>query len=336
MTVRTTQIDLARKLKLHVTTVSKALRNHPDIAADTRQLVQAAAAKHGYVPDPLLGALAAYRGAKRPRAFQAVLGWVNNYPGSQRMEGFAGFEDYFLGAQSRAAALGYKLDRFFVEARAGARERLARVLRARGVQGIIVAPQAGELVKMGFPWEHFSAVTIGFTLAEPRLHVVTNDHFRTILSLVEILQQRGYQRIGCYLRRRDNARIEARFSSALTPLLEGWNHAVQIYEESHRDKFLRWRKQGRFDAVITGERAVVEWLRGTGVKVPGDCGVTHYALAAAEKEISGMYHNNARIGAAAVDWLTGLLNRGEKGPPESPFRLMVASQWIEGRTLRTL
>jgi hypothetical protein len=49
-----------------------------------------------------------------------------------------------------------------------------------------------------------------------------------------------------------------------------------------------------------------------------------------------MDHNNARIGAAAVDWLTGLLQRSEKGPPELSSRLMVASQWIEGTTLRAV
>lgn len=332
MVPRVTQTDLARELGLHVTTVSKALRDHPDIAAETRRRVQTAAARQGYVPDPMLGALAAYRGGKRPAAFRAVLGWVSNYPKRQRMDGFAGFEDYFLGARARAETLGYKLDPFFVE---GPPERLARVLQARGIGGLIVAPQVREGVRMlAFPWERFSAVTIGFTLAEPRLHVVTNDHFRTLLSLVETLRARGYRRLGCYLRERDNARIEGRFRSALAALLAGWNHAVLDYAESDRETFLRWRADHGFDAVITGERAVAGWLRESGVDVPKDCGVAHYALAASEREVSGMDHNNARIGAAAVDWVTGLLQRGEKGPPELPFRLMVASQWVEGATLR--
>lgn len=331
---RVTQTDIAKELGLHVTTVSKALAGHPDVAAETRQKVSEAATRLGYVPDPLLKVLASYRSSRRPRNFQSVLGWVCNYPAGQSMKRFADYEDYFEGARRRAEEFGYKLDRFYVERDEGSYDQLVRTLEARGVRGVIIAPQARESAKMPcFPWHRFSAVTIGLTLVEPRLHVVTNDHFHTILCLLDEVRSRGYRRIGCYLRREDNERIEGRFGSALASCLKDSTHALELYDEGQKEDFLSWFRSGGFDLVITGESQVVNWLREVGVEVPGNCGVAHYAVSAKESVLSGMEHNNSIIGAGAMDVLNGLMHRGETGPPTWPLRTMVPCRWIAGTTV---
>ena len=43
--------DIAEELNLHHTTVSRALRNHPDVNKETRELVLQTARKHNYVPN---------------------------------------------------------------------------------------------------------------------------------------------------------------------------------------------------------------------------------------------------------------------------------------------
>ncbi len=51
MMKRITIKDIARELNLHFTTVSKALRNHPDISPETKELVLALAEELDYHPD---------------------------------------------------------------------------------------------------------------------------------------------------------------------------------------------------------------------------------------------------------------------------------------------
>lgn len=250
------------------------------------------------------------------------------------MDRFAGFADYYRGARERALALGYQLDEFHVEAGQKSLDRLAKIFATRNINGIIVAPQVAQGVSMVFPWGKFSAVTIGLTLASPRLNVVTNDHFHTILSLHEELFKRGYRRIGCYLRSYDNERIEGRFRSALLALMPGHRQNILTYETSDRKTFLQWFRRGGFDGIITGERNVVDWLRSAKIKIPDSIGVVHYALDVDEPELAGMYHNNKKIGSAALNWLVGMIQRDECGPPETPARLMIESRWIEGHTLR--
>lgn len=53
MNKRTTIKDIANELKIHHTTVSRALRNHPDVQTDTKRLVLETAKKLNYQPNIL-------------------------------------------------------------------------------------------------------------------------------------------------------------------------------------------------------------------------------------------------------------------------------------------
>jgi DNA-binding LacI/PurR family transcriptional regulator len=48
---RATSADIARKLGISAMTVSRALNNHPNVKAETREQVARMAMKMGYVPD---------------------------------------------------------------------------------------------------------------------------------------------------------------------------------------------------------------------------------------------------------------------------------------------
>lgn len=61
MSSRVRQIDIARKLNLSKVSVSKALRDHPDISEETRRLVKKTAAEMGYMPNLLARSLTARR-----------------------------------------------------------------------------------------------------------------------------------------------------------------------------------------------------------------------------------------------------------------------------------
>lgn len=54
-------IDIAEKLNLSKVSVSKALRDHPDISKDTRELIKKTAAEMGYVPNLLARSLSSQR-----------------------------------------------------------------------------------------------------------------------------------------------------------------------------------------------------------------------------------------------------------------------------------
>lgn len=326
---RIRQQDIADALGVHVTTVSKALKNHPGVAEKTRALVLAEAEALGYRPDPMLHALAAYRRERAPSGYRATLAWFCNYPEDSDMRIHAGYDDYLLGAREAAAALGYRLD---VIHNAGDLSRPAavlRMLRARGIRGILLAPQAKPDVEIGADFSDFSVVTLGFTLVRPRFHLVTNDHFGTMLGILEKLEEMGIQHPGCYLNEMDNHRMGRRARAALESFGRGRRLPMLRYETASKRDFLRWLKQHpNLEAVITREPRVSRWLTEAGSSAQ----VIHYALDQPSGNCTGMYHNNRRIGAAAVDLLARLLERNETGIPEVPLRLMLESLWVESST----
>lgn len=333
---RITLQSIADLLGLHVTTVSKALRGDPHISAKTREQVARHAAKLGYVPDPLLNALAAYRTALRPAKFHSALAWVHAHAETEERLLFriGGYGDYLSGAEARATELGYRIEQFWL----GGIEpgRLAGILRARGIEGIVIAPFANDRCEiLEFPWSNFSAVTIGYTLRYPQLNLVTNDHFRTFIHLVQRLDEAGYGSIGCYLDAHDNRRMEDRARSAWLSFSGGRRLPMCVYERPSRHDFLRWFKKHGCDAVIVGHREALEWLRDSGVQLPQQVGLAHYALPADEKVLGGMYHNCRRSGEAAVELLVSMMQRCERGVPDVPLRVMIDSRWMANKTVMT-
>lgn len=127
-----------------------ALRNSPKIRQATREKIQASAARLGYRPDPALTALNAYRKTVRSPHYQATLAWLNNWPRQEDLLANDTFREYFEGANARARELGYRLETFWLHEEGLPLPKLGRVLKARGIQGLLLAPQPNSELVIDF------------------------------------------------------------------------------------------------------------------------------------------------------------------------------------------
>lgn len=305
------------------------------MADATVELVRSKAAELGFVPDPMLVALAAYRKQSRPEPYHANIAWVSNHSRTESMDQFPAFEDYWQGATERARELGYRLDPFWLESDVSSLRSLERVLASRGIRALIAAPQSTPGRPLDLHWERYAAVGIGYTVQEPLLDRVTNDHFASMTDLYEALRLRGYHRVGCYLWEVDNDRMGKRARSAFHSVSRETKTPVETYELFEPESFLEWVKQHRLDAVICRGASQLRTLLDAGIRIPEDLGVAGYALESDEPTISGMAHNNRRIGATAVEWVSNKLQRSQLGLQEGPQRLLISSKWLEKTTLRS-
>jgi LacI family transcriptional regulator len=335
--IRATLRDIARRAGCHYSTVSLALREHPRIPEATRLRIQEIAQQLGYQPDAMLAALCAYRDQKQVVARRGVIGWLTNHSTEWGWRNSACNRDYFEGASSRAAERGYTLECFWLGKPGVSGARLSQILWTRNIQGLLIPPQE-RLGSIDIAWNRFSAVTFGYTLVEPKLHLVSNHEYRTMGHLFSKLQQRGYQRLGLVNRRDHDERVDHNWLAAylveqnqlhrknrLPPLiLDRWSdHA-----------FLAWYEAHHPDAIVTRLPEVLTCLRATGQRVPTDVGVAFHSLDEGRKGLSGMKKNSFQIGVMAVDFLVDMLHRNERGIPNIPYRLMVEGSWCEGKTLR--
>lgn len=333
---RVTQGDVARRVGLDRSTVSMALRNHPNIPPRTRERIVRAAEKLGYVPDPMLAALAAYRSQKRQAAFRGTLAWLidSNYGYDWRDRPH--FVEYHQGALKRGRALGYRLKIFDLHSPQMTPARTAAILRARNISGILLCPQPQPDTILQFPWEFFSAVTFGYTLTKPQLHTVTATHYRAMLHTMRELSSLGYRRIGLALHEEHDRRTDHNYLAGylvarqLDPRLETLPVLGAAYTDGPAVR--TWLRRCRPDAVVTGSVLTLETLRDLGIAVPGQVGLACPVLPWGESRAAGVMENNPRIGAVAADFLVSMIQRGERGVPGTAERIHVEGRWQDGAT----
>jgi DNA-binding LacI/PurR family transcriptional regulator len=216
-------------------------------------------------------------------------------------------------------------------------QRMSEILWTRGIQGVLIPPQE-HLTGIDLAWENLSAVTFGYTLLNPRLHLVSSHEYRTMGSLFVELEKRRYRRVGLVNLREHDMRVDNNWLAAYlveqTRLRREHRLPPLVLEQWDAEKFLSWVERYRPDAIVTRLPEVLHSLRRAGYAVPGDIGVAYHTLDEKSCCFSGMRKNSFQIGVMAVDLLVDMLLRNERGIPPRPYLLMVEGSWVEGETLR--
>jgi LacI family transcriptional regulator len=333
MRPRITTTDIAREIGMHQTTVSLALRGDRRLKPETIARIKAAAEKLGYCPDPMLTALASYRRSRRPSTHHSVIAWVTNWPTRQGWRCRPMFTQFFDGARERATQLGYRLEEFWLNTGKFTPRRASDILYARGVQGLILAPQPDGITSVELDWKRFSVVTIGRTLRQPVLHMVSNDQFRTVTQLCHTLAQRGYRRIGYAIEKHRDERIDCHWSAAFDLFQRGLppEQRTTRYEAAHdADTFRAWLLRNRPDVVFGCEEHTNELLQALRGSVPALPDFALIGITAKDGVFSGMNENAETVGATAVERLTALIHLGEIGIPVVPTRSLLDASWVDG------
>lgn len=337
---RVTQQDIARKAGVHRATVSMAFKGHPNIPPATRDRILKIAAELGYSPDPMLSALAAYRNRKRPATYHGTLAWLINsaYGFDWRDRTLRPhFSDYYDGAAAQAKRYGFQLEVFDFNASGLTPARLASILTTRGVSGVLLCPQPRPETNLEFPWQNFSAVTFGYSLATPRLHTVSATQYRAMRQTVHELRRLGYRRIGLALDADHDLRTDHNYLAGflVEEHLAAGGSAVPMLTAPYTDQraVKQWLRTQKPDAIVTGNYHFLDVLRSLGCRVPEDIGVACPLLPSDDTELAGVIENSVEIGSVAVDFLIGMIHRQERGIPANPQRIHVEGRWLPGKTL---
>ena len=335
----TTLQDIADRAKVHRTTVSLALRDHPRIPEATRARIKTVAVELGYHVNPLVSALMQSR--RTGRAVKHVtVAYVTSY--STRWGWRPPFHDrpdFFPGAAERARDFGYKLEPFWLAEPGMTPRRFCDVLSARGIHGLIVGRLPPGQSAMELEWKRFSCVALGLTLRSPLLHHVTENHFGAARKGMQRCLERGYRRVGfVFSEANDSPRVGDRWLGAFLVLQQRCPPDDRVppcpLVPADEATFRAWFERERPDAMLaTHGRPVLAWLARMGRQVPRDVGLVDLAGDHPELECAGVYHDPAKLGALAVEMLVGLLHRNETGVPDDQHEVLLSGEWHDGRTL---
>ena len=348
---RITLADIAREAKVHVTTVSLAMRNNPRLPRTTVERIQAIATRLGYQPDPLLQALVAYRGRVMTRRNQPTLAYVTNWNTRFGWKQVTAHPQFHAGALAKAEELGFRLEHFWLREPGMTHARLNQILETRSITGLIIASHQREIdVALHLDWSRFSAVKIDYFPHQPELHNVTNNQCGIVRLAMQRLMAAGYRRIGFVMHRGWDHSVDHLWTAGFLceqanlapadriPMLlfpaahpvEAWMAESQADIAAPADVFKPWFRKHRPEVLISKASFVEPALAALGLRVPEDVAFVDVFREDDSRRTAGVRQNHATVGALAVEILAGQLHHNKYGVPEIPTTTYVEGTWFDG------
>jgi DNA-binding LacI/PurR family transcriptional regulator len=334
--------EIAKEAGVSRMTASRALRGRREVAPETREAVEAAAARLGWKPNPEVGRLmgALRQTTTRESAQTLALVW----PDATRAQ-IASRPTLRLlrdGVIGRGRVLGFGVDEFFLGKKEMSARQLNRVLAARGIECLIVAPVSFRAHgHAAIDWARYSSVVVGAGFVGPGVNRVFNNHFATLRTALRELRHLGYRQVGLLIDPVLSSRLDRMMEAAflMHHVLPPQKAAGLIYPltDWSEKRLAKWVRAAKVDAVIC-ELSSPDWvktaLRPARIRVPEDVGFCTFNWMPDHPETSGVNQRFDAIGSAAVDAVVAQFTRNERGIPPSPKTILTTPAWVAGKTLR--
>ncbi len=339
---RPTLKDIAQRAQLSIAAVSMALKNHPSLPQTTIDRVKRIATELNYAPDPALSALAAHRNQLRVRSNFSVIGLISNWSRPDDWSKLKSAQEVIEGARNRALELGYSLQHFWARVDGASPERFSKILKARGIRGLILAPFEKFNDRFDLDWDDFSVVTIEKPALYPYFHHVMQNQYSDYLLCWDKLKHRGYTRVGLVIRSdladRASHQWEAAHSYAQSQMERKLDSIpiLNLDKSDKADTVRSWLHQYQPQAVISRCDDFFEAADAEGVRVPEDVGYVSLNVSDDRPDVSGIYQHRNAMGATAVDVLNSLLQRNQRGEDTVSIGTQIDGSWREGYSLPSI
>jgi len=337
MAAKPTLHTLAQVCGVSTSTISRALAGHAVVRPEVRLKIEAAARKHGYQRNELVGKLMSHMRTGRTQQFLGNLA-VIHVPSAGQPRLLPAQRRIMAGAASRAKELRFQLYEFSAALEDMDTASYARMLHARGVQGVIFLYTEPTGMMTDFPWSEFATLEIDYGQLEPVMHTVCLDHYGTMTRALAQLQASGYRRIGLFMKKFKDQRIAYKWSSAFTSCQSHGakigNIPLLITESLNQTVFQQWYRKYRPDVVIGHLDEALDWLEQAGVSVPSETAFFNLSWTERKRPCAGLDLRLELQGEVAAETIISQIQRGERGLPADPRTIMVRGRWVDGPTLR--
>lgn len=332
--------DIAKLVNLHHSTVSLALRHDTRLTEATRLRVHAAAEKLGYRPNPLVSALMSYRARRCAPAYKMELAFLSaTETRDEWLKGSSGYQRMWKGALRQADLHGYSLRLYARSASTTSASGFARMLAARNVRGVLIAPLPDSSNVIEIDWSGLSVVELGFTLKQPNFHRVVHDYFHAMRIALLRMRELGYQRIGLVLRSAIDEKVHSLWRMAFIddygqlPLRQRVKPLLLPTLDS--DVLKAWVARQKPEAILTIEPdGLIAELHKLGLRVPHDIGVASLGCYQdSDSPTAGIYQAYESMGEVAVNLLVNMVQRGDCGVPGRTISTLIGGGWVDGPTL---
>ena len=324
-----TTVDIARAAGVNQSTVSRALRNDRQISRAVAERIQALAREMGYRPDPYLSALTAHVRVHRRKPHPATIVLLRCSSDVPLCDDL-----YATGATVRADELGYSVSGIDFLQPSMTPARLGTILRARGIDGLLVLPVESNVHFDDLDFSEIAAATVDLTLHEPCLHRAVPDYFGQMRLALGQLDLAGFRRVLLC----DTAQEHALFDATWFGAFLAWQQEHPIRQrlptftthDFNQEAFVAWYTRWKPDAIISNNYCFAEWLIKRGVRIPEDVVFASLSVDGDHPRCPGIDQQPGEVGKLAVDLIVEQLQRNERGLPASRKTVLVPGRWLGG------
>lgn len=330
--------EIAKAAGVSHVTVSRVLRNHPMVKESTRKKVLSKAEELGYRPNPLLGILMQQLRSRKSNDFVATIGWLNTHPNKSEWHECPWRRKILIGAQKRAAQMGYSLNEFWAGEPGMTPERIKKILQWRSIYGILVDCMTGVDFLEQMDCSDLAVCVVGQPKNNEMFSYVESDTSQGMMKVIQSLWELGYRRIGLVLAPLHTPTGHP-WRATFLSVQEDWPRknlvpVLRLSEslEACQDEYRKWLQKHKPDAVIGCDALLKPIAESCGFSVPEDLAIAHLHIADDVADWSGIDSNDMGMGSTAVDVVAASIQRNELGPPGFPKRILVPVRWVAGNT----
>lgn len=318
-----------------------ALRGDRTISPEMRQRVMEAAEQVGYHSNAYVNVLMTHIRSGKRLTDQGVIAMLVNAASLKEWHDVDSYRVFHEGVMRRSVELGFHVESFFLRDPNTSIATIERILQARGIQGIILAPPYQGNRILDLHWERYAAVGVGFGWEEQELDRVAFDNLQNFITAFQELLLLGYRRIGTVVDRKFTRGNRCGIKW-FTGYLECQHKLAREYRipmfaettaKDGQERFRKWYEKWRPDALLTQTGREREWLDAMNVRVPDDVGLACLAQPS-HPHYARIDEDGEEVGATALELVVSKIARNEFGPPIRPKITMIEGRWVDGVTVR--
>ena len=315
-------------------TVSRSLNNAPGVGEKMKAEVLKAADQLGYHLNPLVAANMSNIRSRRKGNYTATLAVLCSRPKDQS---WPSIDSRIEGALARSEELGFGCDVFDLADDKFTPANLDRIIKNRGIRGLIVTPIEMDLSQCHLDYSRLSVI-LCFPGSQPQTFPrVIPDHYGNMDQLLRKLGERGYRKIGLMVSEELDLQTaqywQSKYfsycqSNSLDPIPP---YMPSLDSNYSVDTFRDWFGQHLPEVLITTCERIFEsrFFERSGLPIPKDVAVVKVNINCMDRNVSGITEASAEVGRVAVEILSQHMYNNSYGLQNNPFTVLVPGQWTD-------
>lgn len=332
--------DIARRLGVSPSTVSRALSGNSRISDRRRQQILKVSEELGYRPNPMVSALMKNRLNRSNDIEVGTIALITDYAseGGWQTKDVCRWE--YEGLVARAAEMGFRVEEFALKDYQDDPLQLEKVLRIRGIKGVLLGFSRNPQRLLDLPTEHFAVAGLSAYFRKSKVDRSNFHGLYNVRLALDTMRSYGYKKIGLVVPELNNRISGYLWSGGMLDWqrrLPSSSQCTPFIPESSSsfDDFNYWIQKENPDALLVYKLPVEDWLSKMQIHAPDDIGIAYLFRTAEERSrAAGIDGNLWQVGATALDLVITNLNTNQMGAPSTPKEILVQGYWKDGPSLR--